>query len=92
MIVFYDYSVKLIKSPDDRAVSWRESMEHCEMYFDSYLFGDLPLGNESVMCETIDIRLRGPTWIGIATQIYISADQGNISCIRLSYKYFDINL
>ncbi|MES1922678.1 hypothetical protein MHBO_004200 [Bonamia ostreae] len=92
MTVFYDYAVKLIKSSDDRAVSWRESMEHCEMYFDSYLFGDLPLGSRKKMCKTIGVELSGPTWIGIATQIYISADQGNISCIRLSYKYFDINL
>lgn len=71
------------ENPNGTPVSWRESMNLCKTEFDSYLFGYLPLGNESVMCETIDTTLAGPTWIGIATQIYISSDQGNILCIRL---------
>lgn len=84
MTMCYHYAEPPTQLSTDNAVSWRVSMGRCTMNFKSYLFGDLPRGNESVMCEAIGVKLTGPTWIGIATQIYISAGQGNISCILLS--------
>lgn len=72
------------EGPKRSAVTWRGSMEICKSEFHSYLFGDLPVGNERAMCKAINTILPGPTWVGIATQLYISLDQGNILYILLS--------
>lgn len=51
---------------------WKSSEEECKLKHNSYLFGDLDLNDPGQACALIKKQTQGPSWLGIAKEIFIS--------------------
>lgn len=51
---------------------WQLSSAECKSKHNSYLFGDVDLTNPRRACDLIQERPKGPSWLGIAKELYIS--------------------
>lgn len=51
---------------------WKSSEEECKVKHNSYLFGDLDLTDPKHACTLIHGQSQGPSWLGIAKEIFIS--------------------
>lgn len=56
--------------------NWRPSSEDCKSMQNSYLFGDINLTDPVQACTLIQGKPFGPSWIGIAKELYIGIDGG----------------
>lgn len=56
---------------------WHPSSSDCKSKHNSYLLGDVNLTDPWYACNLIQEQPEGPSWIGIAKELYISADGGN---------------
>lgn len=51
---------------------WQSSSVKCKSAHNSYLFGDVDLTDPEQACNLIQNQPVGPSWLGIAREIYIS--------------------
>lgn len=58
--------------------NWSMSSSVCKSTQMSYLFGDVNLTDVSDACNQIQGEVTGPSWLGVAKEIYISVDRGTI--------------
>lgn len=56
---------------------WKSSSSECKSKYNVYLLGDVNLTNPVQACALIQEKLEGPSWLGIAKEVYISNDGGN---------------
>lgn len=55
---------------------WQSSLVKCKSKHNSYLLGDVNLTDPRQACNFFQGQPYGPSWIGIAKEIYISIDGG----------------
>lgn len=55
---------------------WQSSLVKCKSKHNSYLLGDVNLTDPRQACNLFQGQPYGPSWIGIAKEIYISIDGG----------------
>lgn len=51
---------------------WQLSSAECKSKHNSYLFGDVDLTNPRRACDFMQGHPPGPSWLGIAKELYIS--------------------
>lgn len=55
---------------------WQSSSVACKSKHDSYLLGNVDLTKPKQTCNLIQGQPTGPSWLGIAKELYISNDGG----------------
>lgn len=55
---------------------WQSSSSECKSRHNSYLLGDVDLTDPEQACALIQGQPLGPSWLGIATEEYISNERG----------------
>lgn len=58
--------------------NWQSSSIECKSKYNSYLLGDIDLTEPRKACEIIQGKPLGPSWIGIAKEVYMSKAEGNL--------------
>lgn len=56
---------------------WQSSLSECKLKHNSYPLGDVDLTHPAQACDLIHKQPTGPSWIGIAKELYISYVGGN---------------
>lgn len=56
---------------------WQSSSSECKSKHNSYLLGDVDLTDPAQACSFIEGQPLGQSWLGIATEVYISNERGN---------------
>lgn len=56
---------------------WTTSSSECKSRNNSYLLGDVDLTDPVQACALIQGKPEGPSWLGIAKEVYISNAGGN---------------
>lgn len=63
---------------------WQSSSSECKSRHNSYLLGDVDLTDPEQACAHIQGKHLGQSWLGIATEVYITNERGNFH-IRNAY-------
>lgn len=73
---------------------WQSSLAECKSQHNSYLLGDVNLTDPQQACNLIQGQPLGPSWIGIAKEIYISIDGGKFQYNKcfLSITFFILDI
>lgn len=58
--------------------NWQSSSTECKSNNNSYLLGDIDLTEPAKACALIQGKPLGPSWIGIAKEVYMSNAEGNL--------------
>nr|XP_034315822.1 uncharacterized protein LOC109618528 [Crassostrea gigas] len=62
---------------------WQSSLVKCKSKHNSYLLGDVNLTDPRQACNLFQGQPYGPSWIGIAKEIYISIDGGQDKIVHV---------
>lgn len=60
-------------------MDWKTALDYCKSE-NSILLGNVNLQKVDEACNVINETVTGPSWLGIAKEIYISIDRGIIFC------------
>nr|XP_034307352.1 uncharacterized protein LOC117682889 [Crassostrea gigas] len=52
--------------------NWQSTSAECKLKHNSYLFGDVDLTDPRRSCDLIQGQPQGPSWLGIAKELYVS--------------------
>lgn len=69
--------------------NWQTTSAECKLKHNSYLFGNVDLTNPSRACTLIQGQPQGPSWLGIAKELYISTYDGKYKMFIL-LLYFNL--
>lgn len=58
--------------------NWQSSSAECKSQHNSYLLEDIDLTEPKKACALIKEKPVGPSWIGIAKEVYMSKAEGNL--------------
>lgn len=76
MIIFIQI-VFISKTVNGKYSDWQSSLSKCKSEHNSYPLGDVDITNPTEACVLIQGQHQGPSWLGIAKEVYISNDGGN---------------
>ncbi|XP_055999498.1 uncharacterized protein LOC125663540 isoform X2 [Ostrea edulis] len=56
--------------------NWTSSMQLCKKENSSYLAGNISLNDIDQTCDRLNVTLTGPSWLGVAKELYMGSDRG----------------
>lgn len=62
--------------------NWQSTSAECKLKHNSYLFGDVDLTDPRRSCDLIQGQPQGPSWLGIAKELYVSTYEGKFNFLR----------